>query len=88
MLALQSFIQELVVFPSVPAFLWQRVLGLLASLLVLVPYCRHLLRPLQLPLPSILKCSSVGLSFVVVSADSSNQGSMCSWASPARFLIG
>ena len=30
-------------------------------------------------LPSILKCSSVGLSFVVVSADSSNQGSMCSW---------
>ena len=41
-LALQSFIQELVVFPSVPAFLWQRVLGLLASLLVLVPYCRHL----------------------------------------------
>ena len=30
-------------------------------------------------LPSILKCSSVGLSFVVVSADFSNQGSMCSW---------
>ena len=29
-------------------------------------------------LPSILKCSSVGLSFVVVSADSSNQGSVCS----------
>ena len=30
-------------------------------------------------LPSILKCSFVGLSFVVVSADSSNQGSVCSW---------
>ena len=46
--ALQSLIQELIASPSVPALLWQRVLGHLASFVDLVPNCRLLMRPLQL----------------------------------------
>ena len=47
-MALQSLIQELIASPSVPALLWQRVLGHLASFVDLVPNCRLLMRPLQL----------------------------------------
>ena len=49
-LVLQSLIQELVASPTVPALLWQKVLGHLASLVDLVPNCRLLMRPLQLHL--------------------------------------
>ena len=46
--ALQSLIQELIASPTVPALLWQRVLGHLASFVDLVPNCRLLMRPLHL----------------------------------------
>ena len=41
-------IQEHTASPTVPALLWQRVLGHLASFVDLVPNCRLLMRPLQL----------------------------------------
>ena len=48
--SLLTVIQELVVFPSASAALWQKFLGHLASLVDLVPNCRLLMRPLQLHL--------------------------------------
>ena len=45
---LQSLIQELVSGESVPALLWEKFLGLLSSLVDLVPNCRLLMRPLPL----------------------------------------
>ena len=86
-LVLQSLIQELVASPTVPALLWQKVLGHLASLVDLVPNCRLLMRPLQLHflrfftplLDSQSKLIPMSPEIKVLCA---------AWASPVRLLEG
>ena len=84
--ALQSLIQELVASPTVPAFLWQRVLGHLASFVDLVPNCRLLMRPLQLHFLQFFSPLSDSQSKVIPLTQVIKV--LCAaWASPARLRL-
>ena len=48
--ALRDCIQTFMISPSLPARIWLRLLGMMASLIDLVPWCRMHMRPLQLHL--------------------------------------
>ena len=86
-LVLQSLIQELVASPTVPALLWQRVLGHLASLVDLVPNCRLLMQPLQLHFLRIFTPLSDSQSKLIPMSQEIKV--LCAaWASPVRLLEG
>ena len=85
--ALQSLIQELTASPAVPALLWQRVLGHLASFVDLVPNCRLLMRPLQLHFLRFFSPLSDSQSKLIPLTQEIKV--LCAaWASPVRLLEG
>ena len=85
--ALQSLIQELIASPSVPALLWQRVLGHLASFVDLVPDYRLLMRPLQLHFLRFFSPLSDSQSKLIPLSQEIKV--LCAaWRSPVRLLEG
>ena len=85
--ALQLLIQELTASPVVPALLWQRVLGHLASFVDLVPNCRLLMRPLHLHFLRFFSPLSDSQSKLIPLTQEIKV--LCAaWASPVRLLEG
>ena len=85
--ALQSLIQELTASPAVPALLWQRLLGHLASFVDLVPNCSLLMRPLQLHFLRFFSPLSDSQS-KLIPLTQEIKVQCAAWASPVRLLEG